>query len=97
MSAAFFPTLPLESRLVHAITELDRKRSAKDRHWNRHFLGLAFQALEGFTADAESIGDERAFCDRFTPSREMHAVARRVSLPLKVDRGRWILSDGSIV
>ena len=84
-----------DDRLTMGLTHLDRVQSARDRHWNRYFLGIALRAAEGFGADCATIGPEAAFVDRFTPSREMHRLAKWIGLDLAVDRGQWILPDGA--
>jgi hypothetical protein len=87
----------LRDRIVSELTQLDSRKSRTDRHWNRYFLGLALQSLDGFEDDAVRVGTARAFADRFTPCREMFGVARKLDLPLEVDRGRWVLPDGSLL
>ena len=75
------------TRLVSELTSMDR-RASKRPGYNPYALAQYLEAADG-VVDAES------FADRFTPSRPMHTVARRLRLGLDVDRGRWVLVDQS--
>lgn len=89
--------MTMRDRIVSELTQLDARKSRTDRHWNRYFLGIAFQSLDGYEEDAAKLGDARAFADRFTPAREMHAIARKLNLDLDVEHGRWVLPDGTLL
>ena len=81
--------MPFHDRLIHALTDLDRRESRR-AGYNPHALGLYFQAAEGVT---DAVSFARAFC----ATRGMHRVARSLGLPLDVRSGTWIctMCDGS--
>ncbi len=88
---AYLKKLPFESALPMALAHLDRVQSARDKHWNRYFIGLALRASDDVLADvAAGMSKADAFAEGFTPSREMHRVAKWLDLPLRVDRGQWV-------
>ena len=75
---------PLEVRLIHELTELDRRLSKRPGHnQSPYALGHYFRAAEGVT-------DSDSFAAAFTPTREMHGVAKRLGLHLDVSFGRWM-------
>jgi hypothetical protein len=43
--------------ITHALTEWDRIQSARDKHHNRFFLGIAFGSVEEVKADALEAGE----------------------------------------
>lgn len=76
---------------VNELTRLDREMSAKPRaQWNPYFLGIALTSLQDVEKEMLGAVPEEIFREAFTPSREMHRVARRLGLALDVDRGQWI-------
>jgi hypothetical protein len=93
-----FESLPMRDRIVHELTRLDERKRRSDRHWNPYFLGIAFQALDGWDEDlADGMSETEAFAERTAPSREMHGIAKRLGLGLGVERGKWVLPDGRLL
>ena len=90
--------MTFSQKVLHELTALDEKKRARDKHWNRYFLGIVCRdALPRIEEDmANGVSEVEAFAGAFTPAREMHAVARKLGLGLEVDRGRWVLPDGSV-
>lgn len=74
-----------KSRLIRALTEMDRKQSKK-KDFNPYALAQYFMA-------AESVFDAKSFADAFTPCRFMHKVAKLVGLNLDVKNGKWVNGD----
>ena len=70
------------TQLVCLITEQDRKASKK-KFYNPHALALMLKA-------GEDVTDALSFSKAFTPTRENHAMARKLKLPLDVDHGQWV-------
>ena len=75
--------LDFHTRLIHELTALDKRQSTK-RGYNPNALGIYFQA-------AENVTDAKSFANAFTPTRGMHTVAKKLGLPLDVERGDWVL------
>lgn len=75
--------LDFHTRLIHELTALDRRQSTK-RGYNPNALGIYFRA-------AENVTDADSFANAFTPTRGMHTVAKKLGLPLGVERGEWII------
>ena len=82
--------MTIRDKIVSELTQLDARKARTDRHWNRHFIGIALQAMDGFEDDAAERGPVAAFCERFTACREMHGIARRLGFAVDVQRGQWI-------
>lgn len=83
--------MTFRDNLVSELTQLDeRKRRTDNKTWNCHFLGLALQAIHGVEQDSDNQTNEELFTNAFTPSREMHRVAKKLGLRLDVDRGQWV-------
>ncbi len=87
------------ARLASAMTEQDVKETERERKRrnvpNVYRLGHLLRAVEQTCEDIaeEGITAELAFADNFTPSRENHAVARKLGLALDVQRGHWVAVD----
>lgn len=89
-------SLPFRDRVLHEMTRLDERKRARDPHWNRYFLGILCRDALPAIAEGLAAGmtEEEAYADAMTPTRETHAVARRLGLALDVNRGRWVLPSG---
>ena len=81
------------TRLVMALTDCDRRESARERIPNLYRLSHYLHAAQDVT-DAVTRGarPEDAFAEYFNPTRGMHRVARTLGLALDVQRGRWEVS-----
>lgn len=88
---ALIDVLPAMDALVHELTTQDRRESTQ-RGYNRYALGITMNAVEDVVKPAVAAGATlaEAFADAFNPTRGMHSVARRLRLPLGVERGRWV-------
>ena len=74
-----------------AITQVDQAASTK-AGYNRYALAIMLTALDD-AADMVAIRNvswELAFSEFFTPSRDMHRVAKIAGLKLDVKKGQWI-------
>jgi len=86
----------MHTRLVSELTQLDARESqqeAKRRHRVNiyriaHYLGAAQATLEDGGDTLESFA--KAFADNFVATRGMHGIAKRLGLPLDVERGDWV-------
>jgi hypothetical protein len=56
-----------------------------------HYLGAAQRVRERVVNGGEDFAT--AFTREFTPTRGTHWVARKLQLPLDVDRGKWVSSS----
>ena len=84
---------PRMSSLTSALVDLDRRASSR-KGWNPYALRLYLEAADDCAAMvAEGSSCSEAFAECFTPSRDMHAVARKLALPLDVERGQWVFSS----
>ena len=73
-------------RLAAAVTAQCRRASGK-RGYNPHALGLMLGAAHECEAAVVAGADPaRAFAEHFTPTRENHAMARKLELTLDVQR-----------
>ena len=84
--------------MVMAVTDWDRKESAREvkagRRENIYRIGIYFKAIEDIEADVVSgVPFVKAFCDGFTPTRQAHALARKLGLAIDVQRGQWVRTD----
>lgn len=76
--------------LAHELTTQDRAEAGK-RGYNPYALGIVLGAAQDVRdAVARGVPLADAFADAFNPTRGMHAVARRLGLPLDVQRGQWV-------
>ncbi len=75
--------MDFHTRLIHELTDLDRRNSTK-RGYNPNALGIMFGA-------AENVTDANSFANAFTPTRGMHKVAKNLGLPLDVEKGQWVI------
>ena len=81
------------TRLVSELTQADQRQSTRKGH-NPYALALYLQAADNVMREiADGQSPDFAFREYFTPSREMHKVARNLNLGLDVDRGQWIYTD----
>jgi hypothetical protein len=83
--------------LITQADERDRKRALKRQsqgktsYHNIHALPLMFKA-----ADKVKDNDAATFAAAFTPTRSNHPIAKKLGLPLDVQRGRWVRTDESV-
>lgn len=81
-----------KDKLVHALTEYDRKQSTK-RGYNRHALGIYFQRIDEVCADIENGAEPRAAIMAGFSGRVADACLRALGLPLSTDSesrgGSW--------
>lgn len=83
------------ARLVSLVTDIDRKEDERDRKARRrsnpYRLGIMLNAVDG-VCDAIAGGEEpaEAFAGGFIATADMHKAAKSLSLPLDVQRGRWV-------
>lgn len=57
-------------------------------------LALMLEAADDAAAMvAEGATPEAAFAEVYTPTRDMHKVARRLDLDVDVDHGRWTIKE----
>jgi hypothetical protein len=85
-----------DARLTSALTEADRKEEKRElrRPGGRvnifriaHYLVAAAGVVEAVKGGSTP---EAAFAKGFNPTRDMHAVAKKLGLALDVERGRWV-------
>jgi hypothetical protein len=90
-----------EKRLVMIgmyLTELDEREVKQEvKRYGRaniyrlgHYLGAANRVRDRV---AEGTDFATAFTREFVPTRGTHWVARKLELPLDVDRGQWVSSS----
>jgi hypothetical protein len=86
--------LDFHQKVLSEVTQLDERKRRQRGPWNPYFLGIVCRdALPAIDECLEQgMSEAEAFAEAFTPSREMHSVARRLELPLDVDRGRWVIT-----
>lgn len=82
------------ARLASAVTDIDRKESAREAKRGRvnvYRLGIMLNAVAECCAEIEAGAQPwQAFARNFNPTREFHTFARAAGLPLDVERGRWV-------
>lgn len=89
--------MDLRHKLVSELTQLDQRQAAKEKRVNIYRLGIYLNAVNDWTElVAKGTPPALAFSEVFTPSRDMHSVAKRLSLGLGVERGHWTY-EGRIV
>jgi hypothetical protein len=74
--------MDFHSKLIHELIVMDRRDSTR-RGYNPY-------ALPQYLAAAVPVTDAASFATAFVPTRGMHGIAKRLGLPLDVERGRWI-------
>lgn len=85
--------MSFHDRLVSELTQLDERKRARGRSWNPNFLGIALVSLHEVEEDlGPDASDVDVFTEALTPTRENHAIARRLGLGLDVVRGRWVVA-----
>ena len=83
------------TRLVSELTQSDVRQSKRPESYNRYALALYMGAAEECVNLVKKGACEvTAFTECFTPTREMHRVARNLGLVVSVDRGQWFLPTG---
>lgn len=82
-----YPNVPFNTRLMMLLTELDQ-RNSKRADYNRYALGHYFRA-------AENVTDVYTFMENFTPTRQMHRLAKDMGFNLDVVFGEWVLLDSN--
>lgn len=78
------------AKLVSEIIQMDTKAATKKGH-NPYAIGIYLRAVDScmeMIAGGET--EQNAFCEIFTPSREMHQIAKKIGLHLTVERGNWV-------
>ena len=82
----------LYDKLIHELTELDRRLGRRERRVNVSRLALFFETADRFrdlVAKGKTL--EEAFAEEFTPWGPMETIAKRLGLNLRIVRGRWSL------
>lgn len=90
-------------KLALLVSELDlRERAQEEKRGLRvniyrigHYLGAVNSIREDVLATVPAHRFIDAFKDSFNPTRGLHGVAKKLGLPLDVERGRWIVKEGN--
>ncbi len=86
-------TMTFHDRVVSEVTQLDAANAHKPRsQWNPYFLGIALRTLAEVEDEMPKATDLEVFTATFTPTRETHKIAKKLGLPLDVDRGQWVVT-----
>lgn len=83
------PTEPIKDKLIHAVTDYDRKQSTKPGH-NPYALGIYFERVDAICADIDAGADPRAAIVAGFTGRLVASCLRELGLP------PWTKADASI-